>query len=375
MFQRTKAIIRLSSYSVLVTALFVSRPCWAEQAFQIQLAEATSEQYEDASDAVHRVITDDFVLTGYRADSLRGASCGCDDASCGYDSGCCGSCCSLATVRIGAVFMQRSTPDNIPLVTANGGAGATILNANDFSFDFEPGVDATFIYHDCSETWGIEARYLWISEWSSTRNFTGLNLAGINTNPFTALGAATLDATYQSELQGFEINLRRRCCSGCVTLLAGFRYVDLDERLDLVFDGVILNHWMTMNDMYGFQLGGEAILYEHCCGLRIEGVGKAGIYGNNAKVGTRLDVVEVLVSQNGGMDHVAFLGELGLSVSYPITCCWRVRAGYHVMWIDGVLLAANQVPITDPNNMMATNMFDYSDVFYHGASVMLEATW
>ena len=374
MFQRTKAIIRLSSFSVLVTALFVSRPCWAEQAFQIQLAEATSEQYENASDAVHRLISDDFVLTGYRADSLRGASCGCDDASFGYDSGCCGSCCSRATVRIGAVFMQRGTPDNIPLVTANGGAGATILNANDFSFDFEPGVDATFIYHDCSETWGIEARYLWISEWSSTRNFTGLTGAGINTNPFTNIGGTTLNATYESKLQGFEINLRRRCCSDCVTLLAGFRYVDLDERLDLLFDGPSLSYWMTMNDMYGFQLGGEAVLYEHCCGLRIEGVGKAGIYGNNAKVGTRVEPIEVQpISQRSGMDHAAFLGELGLSASYPISCCWRVRAGYHALWIDGVLLAANQVPVT--NNVAVTQSFAYSNVFYHGASVMLEATW
>ena len=113
---------------------------------------------------------------------------------------------------------------------------------------------------------------------------------------------------------------------------------------------------------------------DNCCRLRVESVCRAGLYGNNANTAVRIDVVEVgFVSESAGMDHVAFFGELGLIASCQLSPCWSVRGGYQVNWLEGVLVAGNQIPVT--TNGAAVQGFDYSGVLYHGASLVVEARW
>ena len=271
------------------------------------------------------------------------------------------------------LFRSRERMDDVPLVIDNNGAGPTVLNARDFGFDYEAGIDAGITYNRCDCPLSLESRYLWISDWTSTRSATGLTNPSINTNPPASnFGARTFTATYQSQFQSFELNLRHQC-SDRISVLAGFRYIDFDERLDLDVDGA-LNYWMTSNDLYGFQIGGDAVLYDNCCRLRVEAVCRAGVYGNDANTAVRIDVVEVgFVSESAGMDHVAFFGELGLLASYQLSPCWSVRGGYQVNWLEGVLVAGNQLPVT--TNGAVVQGFDYSGVLYHGASLLAEARW
>ena len=140
------------------------------------------------------------------------------------------------------------------------------------------------------------------------------------------------------------------------------------------FDGINQFWWGIQNDIYGFQLGAESVLYDDCCRFKIEGFAKAGIYGNNAKVSTDvLSMQEVDESERAGMDHTTFVGELGIVASYELSCCWSLRAGYQAMWLDGVLVAANQVPGTD--DFATTIAFNYTDAFFHGGLIQLERRW
>jgi hypothetical protein len=296
----------------------------------------------------------------------------CDNGACCDNCDLCGCdpCCGPWTARVGGVIVRRERLDDVPLLLDNFGGGPTALNANEYQFDYEAGVDASLIFDTPALPAAIEGRFLWIDDYVATRNLTGYNSLAVNTMPNTGLFVNNLETRYRSELQSIEINFRRDLWLDCVTLLGGFRYIDFNERLDLGPD----NNWTTRNDLFGFQLGGEAILYEHCCGLRIESFGKAGVYGNNARVGVMLQAVEEEpVSETNGMDHVAFFGEAGLWASYEFHTCWRVRGGYQVMWLDGVLVAANQAPMTDNNGIVQA--FAYRDVVYHGAMFMLEANW
>ena len=74
-------------------------------------------------------------------------------------------------------------------------------------------------------------------------------------------------------------------------------------------------------------------------------------------------------------DHTAFFGSLGFNGSYWVGGNWAVRAGYNLMWLEGVALAPPQIPV---NNLIApgTSGIDTgSGLFFHGASVGLVATW
>lgn len=345
--------------------------------FVSQRVDAQPVHYTLADDrsALHKEVYQNAQSYGPTLSESCAGNCGagCGDACCA-DACCCDPCCGPLTVRAGAVYVHRSNVDNIPLVTQNLGAGPVAISGGDYDFGYSPGVDASVIYDGGRTPWSVETRFLWIDDWTTSQNAVGLNNAGITTTPTTNLFGGMVETNYRSELESLEINLRRSFCCGTFTLLSGMRYITFNERLDINFDNFSENRFATGNELLGYQLGGEGILYDNCCGFRVEGFGKAGIYGNNARTMVMLQQIEQEpASESAGMDHVAFFGELGLFASYEFCPCWRVRAGYQAMWLDGVLVAANQVPQTDNAGM--TVGFDYTDAFFHGALLSLEANW
>jgi hypothetical protein len=332
------------------------------------ITEALRPKTQPSSDLFDNVVYDGMFSGG---DFFRDEY---DEPDCSDQTCCEDDCCGPFTFRIGAVFMSRSRPDAVTLVTNNAGAGPVVLSGNDFGFRHEAGIDASVIVDVCELSCDVEFRYLGVNDWSNSLSFTNLMSPRVNTNTPIAFGVGPfpLNASYRASLNSFELNFRRQY-RPCVTLLAGFRYIDYDERLDLDFGGGQNFYWMTQNALYGAQFGADAVVYERCC-WRIETLGRVGIFGNDAKVTVRVPPDEVgPMSRTSGMDHVAFFGELGLMASYKICPCWHVRGGYQAMWIDGMMLAANQVPRTMPNGV--TQTFGYDAVFFHGATVMLEANW
>jgi len=269
--------------------------------------------------------------------------------------------------------MKRESPANIPLLIENFGAGPVALRGSDFNFDFEAGIEASLIHDNPNLPAPLEARYFWIDDCTDSHSIGGLTNARVNTTPQGAAISTLNFANYTSQLQSFELHFRKQISSD-LTVLAGFRYISFDEDLDILLDGFDRYWWGIENDVFGFQVGAEKVLYDNCCGFRIEGTAKVGIYGNDASVASQVQLVEPQpISEGNGMDHTAFVGELGLFGTHDMSCCWSVRAGYQVIWLDGVLVAANQVPATDNNAL--TIDFDYADAFFHGALIQLERRW
>lgn len=70
-------------------------------------------------------------------------------------------------------------------------------------------------------------------------------------------------------------------------------------------------------------------------------------------------------------NNTALLGEIGLFGVYQLTDAIAIRAGYQLMWLDGVALASEQVQTTN----FATGTDVQGDVFFHGALIGVEARW
>ncbi len=177
---------------------------------------------------------------------------------------------------------------------------------------------------------------------------------------------------YSSKLYNAELNVRwNPCCR--VTMLAGFRWTELRENLDGGYlDTIWENFWTTntKNDLYGFQIGTDAILWERGC-FSIDGLVKAGIYDNHAQQTSSLRYESYQGAVSTSTNHTAFLGELGLQCKYQVTCNLTLRAGYEAIWIEGLALAPGQIPVTwfeDHQSGIDTN----GGVFYHGATAGFE---
>lgn len=277
------------------------------------------------------------------------------------------------TVTADAVFMQRSQPDSLVLMqdvfdpTRN-------LNADAFDFDFTAGWDISVARE--TGNGGLEARLLSIDGWNSaTTAIVGPpSLVLINNGPvlFTAPGVTSVDATYNSELLSAELNLRRKL-SDRVSLLGGFRYLELDEHFHADLNGVAAfpttYDTSTRNRLYGVQLGADATLW--CRDrLTVEGLAKVGVFHNSAGQNTVYDSGLIVVTAADTSDRAAFLGELAFTANYCLTDSLTLRGGYDLLWLETVALATEQIPTT--NFATSNGISADGGAFYHGAFVGLE---
>ncbi|HEU0069167.1 MAG TPA: BBP7 family outer membrane beta-barrel protein, partial [Nitrospiraceae bacterium] len=156
------------------------------------------------------------------------------------------------------------------------------------------------------------------------------------------------------------------------TGLAGFRYFGLDEDIESQLNAgpqTFFYDIRTRNQMYGVQLG--AASGDFCWDAwRFDASIKAGIFANNGTHNTVLNTGAAVAVAEGNRDYTSFMGELAFMGSYDFTDDWALRFGYQLLWIDNVVLASDQIPVTDFNT--ATGIASNGDVFYHGAVLGLE---
>lgn len=286
------------------------------------------------------------------------------------------------TVWANALFLHRSTPNDAILVTDTFAPGGNVLlDASDFNFDYEPGWEIG-LGRRLGPTWGLEGRYFNVDSWRAV-TAPVVSAVGSAVRYATPVGNVEFPnqfhATYRSELESVELNARR-AVNPWLDVLFGVRFVELkDGSLAMVRDiGPGLNlstHSINAyNALTGFQAGADVTLFSRGR-LSLEGLFKAGIYGNAGRN-------SVSITQNVGSDfasaattgHTAFVGELGFTAAYQITDALCARAGYQLVWIEGVALASDQVAVSDPLNGVAALDFTGSP-FYDGASIGLELAW
>lgn len=293
----------------------------------------------------------------------------------GPASAMCSELCPSNTWQVTAdvLFLQRRDPAAAVLI-ASSLDGAELLNAGDFDFGVEPGFDLSLTYR-FDDRFAIQARYFGVDHWNarSAAATAPDSLLQVNASPPVFAWAGTgIQSESTSALQNAELNAQRRVLERW-TLLAGFRYAELDERFSagLVAADIPFHYeTATRNRLYGGQLGVGVLLWDRGGPLTVQAEGKAGIFGNAAAQDSAYDTGVVAVAARGSGSQTAFLGEIGLLGDCCLTSRWSLRGGYRLLWIDGVALATDQVAASDFVSNRGMNTI--GDAFYHGAFVGIQ---
>lgn len=312
--------------------------------------------------------------------SITGNECYGDNGCCCGNSSCGNiclrpDCCPCWTAAADYIVLDRVGGKSQSLLQAvtNTTSFATteVLNSNDFSMGFHGGPRLSLTSHAC-ENFDVELAYFGVDGWSSARAFTSATteyMVVVSGEPYYYYGP--LLAEYYSRLYNAEVNVKwNPFCR--VTMIAGFRWAEIRESIT-GYQGVTQNNeiiWnplgniRTENDLYGFQIGADARLFEYGY-LSINSVIKAGVYNNQASQ-TSADYSGDVFS--AAVKHAAFLGEVGVRAKYQVTDNLSLTAAYQAMWIEGVAVAPAQI-----NNVQAIDV--NGGLFYHGVSAGLEYSY
>ena len=279
------------------------------------------------------------------------------------------------TARAAAVRMTRLDPTH-RILFQDPLDPDRYFDRGDFHFEFETGVDVS-LARRVGTCYDLQARCLRVDGWNALATGSTASAAGLvveSDPPLFLAPGRSIAATYTSQLESIELNLRRHFNSR-LTLLMGIRYADVDERFHayLLGPGPVLGtyHTATGNRLFGLQFGCEAALWDRGGCLRIDNVLKAGVYANDfGAQDTVLDTGTMVLPASDRAGQIAFLGEAGLFGVYRLTDSLSIRGGYQVVLIEGVALATDQMAVTD---FVAQDGIDTSGgLFYHGALLGIE---
>jgi hypothetical protein len=313
-------------------------------------------------------------------------------------AGCCDvgfgqSCRSRWTASAEFIILERTGTANQTLVTTYPGLpspktqfivgqGTDRLYSSDLTQGFAGGPKVGLLYHD-ENGCDVEASFFQIDGWNNAASIA----SGTDTTPvFAAPGGfiQTSDTATQSMAWGYatrldnvEINVRWDLCSR-LTVLAGFRWVDLSEHLE----GTLpperkMPFWdnTTRNNLYGLQIGADAKLFERQR-FSIDGLAKGGIFDDIVHETTMVSIDRIPFWESASTNHIAFAGEIGLKCRYQVTQRLSLRAAYEAIWLQSIALAPGQIPETyshdHPIYIEALGVNCNSGIFYHGATAGLE---
>jgi len=198
----------------------------------------------------------------------------------------------------------------------------------------------------------------------------GSILVGAGPNNGHLNPVANPDLSYSSQLNSLEINGRHRT-SEWVTLIAGFRWIEMDETYDWIEkDGMHdVGRVETDNDLYGFQVGSEVDIWSYCR-FDVEGYTKVGIYANESNLTYKADVggPGPDINRTAEGNRTSFVGESALTGTFNFKENLSLRMGYQGTFLNGIAAATDQMSTTD-NNASAVN--DEGSATYHGPFIRL----
>lgn len=280
-----------------------------------------------------------------------------------------GGCCHSWILEADLIGLRRHRTDQVPILAESGGTWV-VLSGQDLKWDYELGARARLSY-----SWGcdraLEFTYLGLPEWSTSKVLAGdLMLHGpgfdLSVNPgiFAVEGHSFLHSAEASVRTGI---------TDCWSWSAGFRYLRFEDQLTVSeLNAPFINALRidTQNDLYGAVIGTDFRLLD-CGKVGLEGRVKFGMYGNVALQHVQSSFLGPPVS---GKDHrFATTGEFELMLTYRLTDCIQIRAGYQVLGIGGLALAPDQIRSSDISTGQAH--VDFNSLFLDGAYVGVRFVW
>jgi hypothetical protein len=343
----------------------------------------------------------------------------CGQSGCDNLFGCltCNPCpCLYADVE--AVFMQQSPRFRNQPILLDFLNGTPLVSTSDINFADSTGVEATFGIHLCGCR-AVEFGYFGLFRNGASVSFDKTDPNMVVTFPTGPVGNVFLNmdhvqTDYTSYLNSFEVDFP--CCCGCcgcceeptcgcgdatcgeascskrnrgaavcrsVEWFAGFRYIEIGTDLNITAasfpspfteTGAYTVH--TNNRLFGGQIGGRLRRTVNRFGYEM--TGKVGIYGNDAdqsQTVTDFPNFPLRPTTSVQANNVAFEGEFNLSAIFRITDVWSLKAGYSVIWIEGLALAPDQLDFNFATSPSGNTLSSDGGMFIHGANVGLEARW
>jgi hypothetical protein len=276
------------------------------------------------------------------------------------------------TVDAGAIFLDRSTPENRQIARSLGGT-TTISAGGEFNFNWGAGPDISIARRfDCGDS--IEVRYFSADNTAPTVDYPAGNF---QLGSFSNFGATDLRGQDRTELENIEINWLHPV-NDRFTFIAGFRSIELHDQLSylVTFPGFNAAYsWDEQNHLYGGQVGGKFSFFDGNSPWLFDVTGKAGAYGTASENAFDLRP-NTGGSFPGGANAVdsSFVGELDFKLGYRLTEHISVYGGYQLLWIDTVALASDQA--ANATRDFAQNVISPNqDIFYHGAQCGVEFGW
>lgn len=315
--------------------------------------------------------------------------------------------------QVDALFWtQDSQLEGQPLIV-DANTGQTFLSTFELDSNFAPGLRATVGMRLCCG-WALEFSYLGLYPGSESAAVVEPDPNAFLTLPGNLFGNAFVDfdsalVTLTTGLQGVEANMPfgPGCCDSCccgdgigcdcgdpcccgdkvgresIQWFAGLRYINLHERLDIATQRMIAGgveegvyNVRTTNNLYGVQVGARERHEPNRFGC--EATCKIGIFVNDAKQEqTVTDFPDfplrpTVSARSGGL---AVVGETNLTALYRLTNVWNLRAGYSVIWIEGVALAIDQLDFNFATAPSGDQLHNDGGLLLQGINIGLEAGW
>ncbi len=301
-------------------------------------------------------------------------------------------------------------------------------------------IGAGFWFDRC-QTWGLDASFFLLARQSSdfvassngamplfrpfvNSSLFGTGLAGNDAElvAFPGLLAGTVQVHSTTALWGFDTNIRRsllRNCNGRLDLLFGYRYLDLEESLQIRESltalvpitsntagdrFLVTDRFSTRNQFNGGQIGvdGEWYFFSR---WSLGGFAKLALGNMHESVTINGNTVfapvgGMPITQPGGLlaqgsnigtfttNHFAVVPEFGVKVGYRITDWCRAYVGYNFLYMSDVMRPGDQIdprintaqiarfgqapglPIGPP-----TVPFRQTDFWAQGVNFGLQFTW
>ena len=290
---------------------------------------------------------------------------------------------SLWEVGVGTAILTRGNLSGGPiLVERFPNDGTTLVNANQFGFDWAAGPDISAIRRLKSGRFfdAVDFRFFDVQAISGSQfqqlAGTGVLLIRFPVDSGGSLPTSVLTSvasTYGTELYSFEANGRRRIADTNAAWLVGFRWIQLNDVLSLQGPTSANSpfwQWNTNNNLYGCQIGAYVPLID-TNRVVIACSPKAGIYGNQAANAWSNGNAGITNGRNSDFtNQIAFAGDLAVTASYRISKRVAIQGGYQLLWLNGVAVGGDQPTAIDSVGV-ATGINSGGSAFFHGALASL----
>lgn len=305
--------------------------------------------------------------------------------------------------RAESLMLWKTDPQSQPLFDgwdpAAGIVTGPALNADQLHSGVAAGPKFTLMRLD-NEGHGWEAAWFRVQSFTGSRQLPptdagyaiadGTSLYG---NQFVDLDAVAVESA--SAIQSFEWLARLPSGMERLVWTTGFRWVEWRDHIvigdtyrDLITTEEFFDRYdtSTINSLYGLQIGADAVVWRPNRRFHVDGLAKAGVYGNNARQSSAyttdgLGSAETL-SVATATARAAFVGEVGVAAVWQITDRVAARLGYTGYWLGGIASATRQLPSQDlvinppPDPPTVRGVTDTgSSVFVQGITLGLETWW